>query len=90
MFRLSAKWHITIGLVLVLVGVALLGVSLGIVPDGNQAAMQGRLKLCESLAISGSLLVQRDETDTFETILQTAPRGAFFLETDHTARFFRE
>ena len=25
-----------------------------------------------------------------ETILQTAPRGAYFMETEHTARFFRE
>ncbi|MCK5381659.1 MAG: hypothetical protein KAJ81_09325 [Candidatus Latescibacteria bacterium] len=25
-----------------------------------------------------------------DTLLSTAPRGAFFLETEHTARFFRE
>ena len=25
-----------------------------------------------------------------ETILETAPRGAYFVETEHTARFFRE
>jgi trimethylamine:corrinoid methyltransferase-like protein len=24
------------------------------------------------------------------TILETAPRGAYYLDTDHTARFFRE
>jgi len=31
-----------------------------------------------------------DEHVGLETILETAKRGAFFLETDHTARFFRE
>ena len=72
MFRLSAKWKITIGLVLVLIGVALSGIGLEIIPDWNEATLRGRLKLCESLAISGSLLVQQSRVKTLETILQSA------------------
>jgi len=39
-------------------------------------------------------LFREVETDAehagLETILETAPRGAFYLESEHTARFFRE
>jgi trimethylamine--corrinoid protein Co-methyltransferase len=48
---------------------------------------------CETMRLFRHLFrdvsVDRDHTGV-ETILKTAPRGAYYLDTDHTARFFRE
>ncbi|MHB9066668.1 MAG: response regulator [Pirellulaceae bacterium] len=42
---------------------------LKLVPDANRAALQGRAGLCESLAMSGSVLIARGDMKALETLL---------------------
>jgi PAS domain S-box-containing protein len=57
--------RITIGLGSVLLG----AVFLGIVPNRREAVLEGRQRLCESLAVNSSVLISRDDTRRLQAIL---------------------
>jgi len=58
---LSARTRISIGLVLLLVGVLCMAMTLGLIPSERQAVMAGRGKICEEIAVFGSEFVQRSD-----------------------------
>jgi PAS domain S-box-containing protein len=68
--RISARGRIVIGQVLLLVGVLLLAVTLGIVPNERRAVMAGRSKLCEAIAVQCSVDVARGEIDKLAATLE--------------------
>ncbi len=58
------------GLTGMVVSVVVVALSLGILPDYRKLTMDGRTRLCESVAMNGSLLVrQRDLARRCEKIL---------------------
>jgi len=57
-----------------LVSVLLIAMSIGLIPDRHGAVMQGRAKLCESIAIATSLLADQRDTSRLEAILQGVVR----------------
>ena len=60
----SAKTRIAFGQFCLLSSTLMLAIVLGVVPDKRQAVLDGRAKLCESVAINSSLLVgNRDIRD---------------------------
>ncbi|OHB79920.1 MAG: hypothetical protein A2W31_02480, partial [Planctomycetes bacterium RBG_16_64_10] len=67
----SAKSRITIGLASLLASVVLVATVLGLVPDRRAAVMEGRAKLCETMAVISSVLVTRGELRRLETVLAT-------------------
>ncbi|MGI9456689.1 MAG: ATP-binding protein, partial [Aeoliella sp.] len=68
---ISARFRIAFGLVCMLASVLLLAIVLGIVPDRHEAVLQGRAKMCESVAVNSSVLVSRADLRRLEAILQT-------------------
>lgn len=58
---LSARFHISFGLVSLLTSVVLLATFAGFVPDRQQAVLQGRIALSEALASSSSMLLKRGD-----------------------------
>ena len=67
----SARMRIAFGLVCMLATVLLLAMLLGFVPDRRSAVMDGRKKLCESIAVNGSILANRRDIPRLEAILRT-------------------
>ena len=75
---LDAKAHIALGQTFLLVTLLLAALSLGLVPDRQQAVRMGRAALAESIAISVSALVSNGNLTRLEAIL------AMIVEpTDH-------
>jgi PAS domain S-box-containing protein len=68
--RISARTRVVIGLFLLLVGVLLLAITLGIVPNERRAEMSGRAKLCEAIAVQCSLSVARGDVDKMSAVLE--------------------
>ena len=68
--RISARTRIVFGLFLLLVGVLLLAITLGIVPNERRAEMAGRGKLCEAIAVQCSISVARGEVDRLSATLK--------------------
>ncbi len=66
MRHITATTRITIGLVCLSLSVWLLATTLGLIPDRRSAVMQGRANLCESIAMSCSLLATARETKKIE------------------------
>ena len=66
---LDAKAHIALGQTFLLVTLLLAALSLGLVPDRQQAVRMGRAALAESIAISGSALVSNGNLTRLEAIL---------------------
>jgi PAS domain S-box-containing protein len=66
---MSPRMRITIALGGVLLSVLLSAVFLGIVPDRRDAVLEGRQRLCESLAVNSSVLISRDDTRRLQAIL---------------------
>ncbi len=70
--RISATTRIVLGLSLLTLSVLLVARSLGLGPNDRARLMQGRSRLCESLAISSSLFIKNGDTKDVRTCLQTA------------------
>ena len=79
--------RISIGLVALTMSLLLIAQSLGLMPDRNQALLDGRKSLCEAFAVNCCLAVQRDDLDMIraattalvkrnEAVLSTAVRRA--------------
>src|SRR5438067_2245776 len=69
MNRINARWRITFGLVALLVSVLMLAIALGLVPDTREAVMDGRAKVCETLAVGSSILATRGDITGLQTEL---------------------
>ncbi len=70
MFRLSAKFLVSLGLTLFLLGVLMLAVETGIVPDSVALRLKSRAQLCETVAITTSLFAQRGDIQSIESMLE--------------------
>ncbi len=69
MHRLSTTSRITIGLVLLSISALLLARTMGIGPNEHLATLEGRRTFCEVLAMSGSMLLSRNELGSLEASL---------------------
>ena len=58
MFRRLTTLRIALGLVWLTVSLVLAAKALGLLPDPNEAILDGRRRLCESLAVSCSFFAQ--------------------------------
>jgi diguanylate cyclase (GGDEF)-like protein/PAS domain S-box-containing protein len=70
MIRISPTLRITLGLVLIMLSILLLGDMLGLVPDRTTAIMEGRKTLAESLAVQYSVAAQKRDTDSIKTSMR--------------------
>lgn len=61
MIRISPSLRLSVGLAFFTASVLLLGDSLGLVPNRNEAMLDARKKVCESLAVQLSLAATRSE-----------------------------
>ncbi|MFV2065456.1 MAG: ATP-binding protein [Pirellulales bacterium] len=68
--KVSAKARITIGLMCIQLSVLLTALVLGIVPERSAAVMEGRAKLCESIAVNGSVRISRNDIRRLDAILR--------------------
>src|SRR5438046_1904968 len=70
MKRLSARTRIVMGQIALLVSVLMLAVALGFMPSPRDAIVDGRAQLCESIAISSSVMATRGDTAGMQASLQ--------------------
>ncbi len=70
MFRLTPVVRITLALVLLTTSLVLSADMLNLIPDHAQSILEARKKVCESLAIYGTLAVEREDTDSLQTTMQ--------------------
>jgi len=76
--RVSARTRIAIGQVFLLVSVLWLAITLGMVPNEQTAARNTRAGLCETVAIYGSVFVERQAWGEMKGCLQSV------ISRDHT------
>jgi diguanylate cyclase (GGDEF)-like protein/PAS domain S-box-containing protein len=70
MIRISPTLRITIGLVLIMLSILLLGDMLGLVPDRTSAIIEGRKTLAESLAVQYSVAAQKHDTASIKASMR--------------------
>ena len=70
MFRLSPIVRISLTLVMLTTTLLMGADMLGLFPDPLKAVLDARKKVCESLAIYGSLAAQRDDIDSLQSAMQ--------------------
>jgi len=70
MFRLTPVVRITLALVLLTATLVLSADMLNLIPNPSRTALEARKKVCESLAIYGTLSVERDDIDSLQTTMQ--------------------
>ncbi|MGE0607852.1 MAG: diguanylate cyclase [Pirellulales bacterium] len=70
MKTISATTRIAFGLICLAVSVGMLAYMLGMFPDRQAAVVQGRVALCENLAINCSLLASRNDRRTMQQSLE--------------------
>src|SRR5262245_1098025 len=70
MRTISATTRIAIGLASITLSAAILAGLLGLIPDRNRAVLDGRSRLCESTAISFTLLAGQDQPEQFQAGLE--------------------
>ena len=76
MGHVSSTVRITVGLVCLVVSLVLAAQTVGLMPDRRRAVLEGRLALCESLAISWSTLVgERDQERLVAALRATVERN---------------
>lgn len=69
--RFKPATRISLGLVLLTVGVLLVGDMIGLTPDGSQAALQGRQRFCESIAVQLTLAMQNNDQSMIDTLIHS-------------------
>ena len=72
MMRISATTRLVLGLAVLVLSAQLVARSIGLGPHEDQMLMKGRSRLCETLAISSSLFVTRDDMSSLEIGLKAA------------------
>src|SRR5688500_20074859 len=70
MNRISARTRIVLGQIALLVSALMLAIALGLVPSTRSAIVQGRLMLCETIAVNASILATRDDITGLQAALQ--------------------
>ena len=70
MFRLTPVVRITLSLVMLTTTIVLSADMLNLIPDPAQSILDARKKVCESLAIYGTLSVQKEDIDSLQTTMQ--------------------
>ena len=70
MNRISARSRIVIGLVALMVSVMMLAVAIGLVPSETDAIKRGRLRVCEAMAVAGSVSAARQDAPGLEATLK--------------------
>jgi PAS domain S-box-containing protein len=68
--RISARTRIAMGQVFLLVSVLWLAITMGMVPNEQTAAREARAKLCETVAIYGSVFVERQAWGEMQKCLE--------------------
>ena len=71
MINISPVTRITVGLVLIMMSIFLLGDMLGLVPDRAEAVKKGRTALAESLAMQYSIAAQKRDTRAIKSSMRT-------------------
>ncbi|MCO8122904.1 Hpt domain-containing protein [Stieleria sp. TO1_6] len=79
--RIPIRFHLAILLVGILAGVVLLAFELGLVPSGKQQLIQGRVSLCESLAVSGTAMVVDGDAADFQSTVEALVQRNRSLES---------
>jgi PAS domain S-box-containing protein len=67
---LSPRMRISLAMASVVVVFISLANMLGLLPDAEQATVQGRARMCESIALSGSALVASGDAEAMAALLQ--------------------
>jgi diguanylate cyclase (GGDEF)-like protein/PAS domain S-box-containing protein len=70
MRTISATTRIALGLASITLSAAIVAGLLGLIPDRNRAVLEGRSRLCESTAISFTLLAAHDQAEQFQAGLE--------------------
>lgn len=70
MFRISTAARLSLGLVLLTTSILLTADMLGLIPSRTKAIISERTKLCESLAVYGSIALQKNDTASILKALQ--------------------
>ena len=70
MNRLSARTRIVLGQIALLISVLMLAVAFELVPDTRAAIREGRVALCETIAVNTSILATRSDTTGIEAALR--------------------
>jgi diguanylate cyclase (GGDEF)-like protein/putative nucleotidyltransferase with HDIG domain/PAS domain S-box-containing protein len=68
MRRISSVTRIAVGLTCLTVTMLLAAQSLGLLPDAQRAALNGRRSLCEAVTVECCLAAQRDDAATMRTV----------------------
>lgn len=68
---LPIKAQIAIAQALLLASIVILAAIFGLVPNRRTADMQGRVKLCEALAVNTAVLIHRNDTESLRAMLDT-------------------
>lgn len=74
MFRNSATFRIALGVASLSVSVVMLAATLGLISDPKPAVLQGRIALCEAVAIKCSLLARHDDIESMRHGISTVVR----------------
>jgi len=81
---LSSRFHLALGLSLLIVSVMLVALHLGLVPDRDAAVRDGRLALAESLAMSSTMLLDQQNEDEDADTSRLARLMAFAVRRNPT------
>lgn len=69
---ISSRFRLTLGLVAILLSVFFAAVWINLVPVGDEGVRAGRTKLSESLAIASTVLVSKNDLQSFKSIAAAA------------------
>ena len=70
----NTRTRVTFGLVCLLVSVLMAALFLGLIPDRENAVLDGRRALCESVAVSTSILVTHSDLNSIRVLLDDVAR----------------
>ena len=70
MKKLSAKFHLAMGLTSIVLSLMLIAIFLNLIPDRRQAVIDGRAALSESIAASSSLFLQNRDLPSIRKNLE--------------------
>ena len=68
--KISARTRIVLGQIGLLISILMLAVAFGLVPSTRQTLIEGRTALCESIAVSTSILATRNDTTGLDAELR--------------------
>lgn len=69
MFRLSAKFLISLGLTIFLLGMLMLAVEIKIVPNATELKLAARARCCETVAMTCSMMAQKNDLQALQAFL---------------------